>query len=165
MCSFPSITREKLIGKLELELELDRQCTFSNSNCFLLSLCRCLNGFRRLSLNDRTVLFVVILLDKQSQSDKTVFALRRSPFQIDLEALTLLDEENLLEMKIEIGPRKKILKADILFLKRDSSIFRQSSYHVCMWFMKEASQFSMGQTAQILTCSIMEKPHTGLMAV
>ena len=34
------------------------------------------------------------------------------PFlQIDLEALMLLDEANLLEMKIEIGPRKKILKA------------------------------------------------------
>ena len=31
--------------------------------------------------------------------------------QIDLEALMLLDEANLLEMKIEIGPRKKILKA------------------------------------------------------
>ena len=30
--------------------------------------------------------------------------------QIDLEALMLLDEANLLEMKIEIGPRKKILK-------------------------------------------------------
>ena len=34
------------------------------------------------------------------------------PFlQIDLEALMLLDEANLLEMKIEIGPREKILKA------------------------------------------------------
>ena len=31
--------------------------------------------------------------------------------QIDLEALMLLDEANLLEMKMEIGPRKKILKA------------------------------------------------------
>ena len=31
-----------------------------------------------------------------------------------------------------------------------------------MWFMEEASQFSVGKTAQSLTCSIMEKPHTGL---
>ena len=32
----------------------------------------------------------------------------------------------------------------------------------CDWFKEESSQFSMGQTAQSLTCSIMEKPHTGL---
>ena len=31
-----------------------------------------------------------------------------------------------------------------------------------MWFMEEPSQFYVGQTAQSLTCSIMEKPHTGL---
>ena len=31
-----------------------------------------------------------------------------------------------------------------------------------IWFKEEPSQFSMGQTAQSLTCSIMEKPHTGL---
>ncbi len=31
--------------------------------------------------------------------------------QIDLEALMLLNETNLMEMKIEIGPRKKIMKA------------------------------------------------------
>ena len=31
----------------------------------------------------------------------------------------------------------------------------------CMWFMEEQCQFSLGQTAQSLTCSIMEKPHTG----
>ena len=31
-----------------------------------------------------------------------------------------------------------------------------------MWFMEEPSQFSVGQTAQNLTCAIMEKPHTGL---
>ena len=31
-----------------------------------------------------------------------------------------------------------------------------------MCFMEEPSQFSMGHTAQSLTCSIMEKPHTGL---
>ena len=31
-----------------------------------------------------------------------------------------------------------------------------------MWFMKVPSQFSVGQTAQSLTCSIMEKPYTGL---
>ena len=31
-----------------------------------------------------------------------------------------------------------------------------------MWFMERPSQFSVGQTAQSLTCSIMEKPHAGL---
>ena len=31
-----------------------------------------------------------------------------------------------------------------------------------MWFKEKPSQFSMGQTAQSLTCSIMDKPHTGL---
>ena len=32
----------------------------------------------------------------------------------------------------------------------------------CVWFKEEPSQFPMGQTAQSLTCSIMEKPHTRL---
>ena len=32
----------------------------------------------------------------------------------------------------------------------------------CMWFMEEPSQFSVGPTAQSLTCSTMEKPHTEL---
>ena len=32
----------------------------------------------------------------------------------------------------------------------------------CIWFKEEPSQFSMGQTAQSLTSSIMEKPHTGM---
>ena len=32
----------------------------------------------------------------------------------------------------------------------------------CIWFKEEPSQFSMGQTAQNITCSIMEKPHKGL---
>ena len=93
------------------------------------------------------------------------------------------------------------LEADILSLKYDSSIFRQSSNSVsdiiiggfrrfsaegacsavcyclsrfrvrqnfqcksllCMWFTAEPSQFSVGQTAPSLTCSIMEKPSTGL---
>ena len=31
-----------------------------------------------------------------------------------------------------------------------------------MWFLQEQSQFSVDQTAQSLTCSIREKPHTGL---
>ena len=31
----------------------------------------------------------------------------------------------------------------------------------CIWFKEEPSQFSMGQTAQSLTCSIVEKPQTG----
>ena len=39
---------------------------------------------------------------------------------------------------------------------------RQSSNQPCMWFMEEPRLFSMGQTAQSLTCSIMEKPHTRL---
>ena len=45
-----------------------------------------------------------------------------------------------------------------LFLKHACSILRQSS----MWFMVEPTQFSVGQTPHSLTCSIMEKPHTGL---
>ena len=52
-----------------------------------------------------------------------------------------------------------MIQADILFLRHYSSILRQSS---CMWFMEEPSQFSVAQTAQSLTCSIMEKPRTGL---
>ena len=31
-----------------------------------------------------------------------------------------------------------------------------------MWFLEDPSQFSVGQTVQNRTCSIMEKPHTGL---
>ena len=38
----------------------------------------------------------------------------------------------------------------------------QTVIQPCMWFIEEPSQFSMGQTAQSLTCSIMEKPRTGL---
>ena len=36
------------------------------------------------------------------------------------------------------------------------------AYSDSMWFRKQPSQFSMGQTAQSITCSIMEKPHAGL---
>ena len=38
----------------------------------------------------------------------------------------------------------------------------QRVFEPCIMFMEEPSQFSVGQTAQILTCYIMEKPHTGL---
>ena len=38
----------------------------------------------------------------------------------------------------------------------------QTVIQPCMWLMEETSQFSMGQAAQGLTCSIMEKQHTGL---
>ena len=31
-----------------------------------------------------------------------------------------------------------------------------------MWFMEEGSKFFVGQTAQSLTCFIIDKPHTGL---
>ena len=31
-----------------------------------------------------------------------------------------------------------------------------------MWFMEAPGKFSVGQTAESLTCSILEKPHTGL---
>ena len=37
----------------------------------------------------------------------------------------------------------------------------QTVIQPCIWFMEEASQLSVDQTAQSLTCSIMEKPHTG----
>ena len=32
----------------------------------------------------------------------------------------------------------------------------------CVWFKEEPIKFSIGQTAQSLTCSFMEKPHTEL---
>ena len=32
----------------------------------------------------------------------------------------------------------------------------------CIWLKEEPGQFSMGKIAQSITCSIMEKPHTGL---
>ena len=32
----------------------------------------------------------------------------------------------------------------------------------CIWFKEEPNQFSVGQTAQSLTCSIIEKLHRGL---
>ena len=37
----------------------------------------------------------------------------------------------------------------------------QTVIQPCMWFMEDSSHFFSGQTAQSLTCSIMEKPHTG----
>ena len=38
----------------------------------------------------------------------------------------------------------------------------QTVFQPWKWFMEEPSQFSVGQTAQSLTCSIMEKPLAGL---
>ena len=35
----------------------------------------------------------------------------------------------------------------------------------CMWYMEEPSQFSVGQTAQSLNCSIMEMTFEGWMTV
>ena len=32
----------------------------------------------------------------------------------------------------------------------------------CIWYKEDPSQFFMGQTAENLTCSIVEKPHRGL---
>ena len=48
------------------------------------------------------------------------------------------------------------IKSDNLFLKHACSILRV--IQPCMWFMEEAIQFSMGQTARRLTCSTMKKP-------
>ena len=39
--------------------------------------------------------------------------------------------------------------------------FSDSHPTLYVWFMEEPSQFSVGQTAQSLTCYIIEKPHTG----
>ena len=36
------------------------------------------------------------------------------------------------------------------------------AYSDSLWFTEEPSQFSVDQIAQSLTCSVMEKPHTGL---
>ena len=64
-----------------------------------------------------------------------------------------------------LDPSQQQLRAnsssEVLALKQESRILGQWS-NPCMWFKGESSQFSMGQTAQSLTCSIMEKPHTGL---
>ena len=38
----------------------------------------------------------------------------------------------------------------------------QTIIQPCMWFMEEPIQFPVGQTAQSLTCSILENPHTWL---
>ena len=56
-------------------------------------------------------------------------------------------------------PRVRSIEAEILFLKHESSILGQWSNTVSG---SRKSQFSMGQTGLSLTCSIMEKPHTGL---
>ena len=53
------------------------------------------------------------------------------------------------------------LHQDILFSKACLQ-HSQTVTQPCMWLMEELSQFSIGQTAQSLTCSIMEKPHRGL---
>ena len=43
-----------------------------------------------------------------------------------------------------------------------STFFPHKSALLSIWFMEETSQFSVGQSSQSLTSSIMEKPHTGL---
>ena len=55
------------------------------------------------------------------------------------------------------GRRRVASGTEVLALKHESRILGQWSNHVA-----GSSQFSMGQTAQRLTCSIMKKPHTGL---
>ena len=68
--------------------------------------------------------------------------------------------------EVEVQESKELLlnpiivsRNGIFSLKHESSIFR-SFIQPCMWFMDEPSP--VGQTVQSLTCSIMEKPHTGL---
>ena len=46
--------------------------------------------------------------------------------------------------------------ADILFLKHDRSIFRQP-FDSTIYVVHGSAQFSMGQTAQSLTCSAKKK--------
>ena len=70
--------------------------------------------------------------------------------------LTLMVMANILSGYIEV-----CLESEIYFEDQDSSIFR-SFIQPCMWFLEEPSLFSVGRTAQSLTCFIMEKPHTGL---
>ena len=50
--------------------------------------------------------------------------------------------------------------ADVLFRKHVSSILRV--IQPCMWFIEVPSQFSMVQTTQRLSCSIMAKIHSWL---
>ena len=49
----------------------------------------------------------------------------------------------------------------MLFLKHDSKPIL-TVFQPCMWFMEEPIRSPVGQTAQSLTCSNMEKPHAGL---
>ena len=49
-----------------------------------------------------------------------------------------------------------------LFPKKCTSSRKFFVFGTAFWFKEEPSQFSMGQTAQSLTCFIMEKPRTGL---
>ena len=55
-----------------------------------------------------------------------------------------------------------LLGADLLFIKHHSRIFRQSYNPVCVVHGRAKLNFGVGQTAQSLTFSIMEKSLTGL---
>ena len=50
-------------------------------------------------------------------------------------------------------------RPEVLALKQESRILREWSNPVSG--SRQPSQFSMGQTAHCLTCSIIEKPHNG----
>ena len=54
------------------------------------------NDFLGLSLNDKTILFLVILLDKTVSVDKTVFALGSSPI---VDILKFIDVQRVLKQK------------------------------------------------------------------
>ena len=41
-------------------------------------------------------------------------------------------------------------------------LYIQTVIQPCIWFMEDPSQFALGQTAKSVTCSINEKPLTGL---
>ena len=68
------------------------------------------------------------------------------------------------DIEVDLIPWEIYLMIDIWYLTRTSffgkhacNILRHWSNPAC-----ELSQFFMGQTAQSLTCSIMEKPHNGM---
>ena len=88
-----------------------------------------------------------------------------SPFFQSIAALSFLFVDSSVFFKAENGSvgawgeREGGGGADILALKHESRILGQWS-NPEYWFKEEPSQFSMGQTAESLTCSKMEKPHT-----
>ena len=91
---------------------------------------------------------VVITVGHYSFSLRRVFLFFTTPkHMLNSVAIT----RTLLSQISSRGPRSKARELDSWTVVQP-----------CIWFKEEPSQFSVSQTAQSPTCSIMEKPHTGL---